>query len=275
MKKLIFLFGLTILTLTSCSKKDDATTTPTTGGTGGTGGTTSTKLPKSISDEAQPSNGNAKNTYYTYDGTKTSLVTTGTSKTEYVYVNDVLSVTKNFSEEVYNSYTKYTFENNDLKSTLQYSVSPTGIEKKVLRTLYTYNTDGTVLTETYTFDTDGVETKSKTSSVSTYSNNNLSKEVVTTKFDDANYTIETTINTYDTKPNYFINVTGSPKNIRKSSNNLLTSETSTKKIENNNNIVVPTTAKENKYVYNASDYVTEVKQYSGGVFNNLRKVNYE
>jgi hypothetical protein len=275
MKKLIFLFSITLLTLaSSCSKKDDATTTPPVdGGTGG-GGTGSTKLPKAIVSRSEP-DGATSNTDYTYDGTKTATTVSGKTKNVYSYNSSgVLVDIQSSYDGTYNSITKFFFEKNDLKRTETYGVDVSKKETIQSSTYFSYNADGSVTTESSIYDAAGVETKLKTSTVSTYSKGNLSQAIQTTKIDSKNYTVVTSTYEYDTNPNYFKNVTGQPATIRLSNNNPTSVTQETVVTENATNAPKTTTLTTYKYKYNSSNFVTEIKTY-GKELTNTSSVYYE
>lgn len=265
MKKLIFFFAATILSLTSCSKDDDNDN----GGSNGGG----TKLPKSVVTTTEPGN-SISITDYTYDGTKISTASTSnTSKAVYSYTSDILSKIEYKTNEITTSYTDYTFENGDVKSTTNYSVNADKVATKTSSTAYTYDAASKTQTMIVTDYPNGVPRVSNETTVNTYDNNNLVKSVNTIIYDDKNDVVTTTEYTYDSKTNYFINVTGQPATIVKGKNNPTTVNTKVVYREDNVSSTPTTTQVTYEYTYDGS-FPTNIKNFAGGTLRNTIKVFY-
>lgn len=202
-KKILCLFGVAALTLSSCASDDNNSENEA-----------SAIVPKTVkySDIDNPS----ENTLYTsnYDGIKLLSTTDEAGRSDYTYDGNLLVKEINYDTEsekgkdVISDETTYTYTNGKLTSSTyveSFSASfPTGEYKS--RKVYTHNTDGTVKVEIYrTNSKTGLEEKSNYFEVLTYANGNLVKSVETNT--DSNTTF-TAVYEYDTKNNPFKNVLG-------------------------------------------------------------------
>lgn len=189
MKKIVCLFGVLALTLTSCSKDDDNTNG------------NNIFLPKTIqrTDEAFPVEN--KISTIVYDGNKIVSITNQFTKIEFTYTGNLITKKIDYNvsgvQPTKNSETSYAYANGKLQTV---SSSITGIGSN--KTEYTYNSDGTIKKETY-ITTSGVEVKLSNSELFTVVNGNLTKIVSS----GPNTTI-TDVYNYDTKNNVFKNVLG-------------------------------------------------------------------
>jgi hypothetical protein len=204
MKKLLCLFSATLLVLSSCtSSSDDSFITDP--------APVSMILPKSVID-FQPYSSYQKYSTSTisYDGNKIKSIKDGDNRTDYVYDgnNQIVKITE-FENGVKDEERTYTYANGKLASSY-YTLHdipeyPTSGQFK-FRSVYTYNSDGTIKKVVYDIDpTTGAETKSSYESLSTITNGNLAKVVVT---DVKSGSVHTDVYEYDTKNNPYKNITG-------------------------------------------------------------------
>ena len=119
----------------------------------------------------------------------------------------------------------------------------------------------------------GTPKVSNTTTVNTYDDNNLVKTVFTTIYYDKNDIVTTTEYTYDSKTNYFINVTGYPATIVKGKNNPTTVNTKVVYREDNDSSTPTTTQVTYEYIYDGS-FPRNIKNYAGGTLTNTIKVFY-
>jgi hypothetical protein len=264
MKKLIFLFAASILSLTSCTKDDDKDSN---------NDSNSNKLPKSEVTTVEP-DGTVSIVNYTFDGTKISTTSTSNkNKRVYIYTADVLSKIEDKVNDITVSYTEYLYEKGDIKSTTTYTVAADKSVTKTSSTSYTYDEAKKTQTVQDTYYIKGAPTVSKTSTVNTYDDKNLSKSVTTTIVDDKNDTTTIIDYVYDTKSNYWANITGQPATIAKSTNNIVT--INTKVVVRTDNVIgTPVTTQETfEYAYSGS-FPSDVKNYTGGKLSNTKNVYY-
>ncbi|MBE0391713.1 hypothetical protein [Flavobacterium sp. PL002] len=265
MKKLVFLFAVTVASLASCSSDDND------GGSSNGGGS---KLAKSEVTTTEP-DGTISLVNYTYDGTKIATTSSSNSnKSVYTYNSNELSKIENKVNDITQSYTVYVFEKGDVKSTTTYSVSAAAVPTKTSSVLYTYDEAAKTQTTQTTSYPNGVPTVSNTTTVNTYDSNNLVKSVTTTVIDDKNDNVSTINYIYDTKTNYMVNVTGMPANIVKAKNNPVTLNT-TVVVKTDNVIGTPVTTQSTfEYTYDDSSFPTEVKSYTGGKLTSSKVIFY-
>lgn len=269
MKKILCLFSaLTLMLISSCTSDDDNSSN-------------TSILPKIVSHSyLYPIQGIPSNNYSStsvYDGNKILSVKFDNSRSDYTYYRDVIvkliryetSSGKDvkFYEEIY-SYT-----NNKL-ATLSYAQNfsaeyPTGFFRG--RSVYTYNSDGTVTTDFYSTSLEGVEAKSS-SKISFFANGNLVKEVETDTEPNSN-NVRTDVYEYDSKNNPLINILGFNLLINDanlSSLNNITKHTTTAVIDLNT--YGPYVSKSD-YIYDENGYPTkEVETKSDG--QNIETIEY-
>lgn len=203
MKKFLCLFGALILTITSCSSNDDDS-----------GKTKTAILPKTVkyTNPAYPEENNTAT--FTYDGNKIVSIVSNNNKTEYTY--DGNKIIKEADYDIVDSKATKTYEvvysyNLEKLTSVAYAENftsqfPTGQYKG--RSVYTYNTDGTINKESYSTNaTTGIETKNSYLEVLTFQNGNLIKKVDSQTASEPVY-VTTRLYEYDTNNNPSKNILG-------------------------------------------------------------------
>lgn len=252
MKKKLCLFGLLALMLGSCYNESSSANE------------TNVVLPKSVIYEYSSSPGDNDVVSISYVGNKiVSAGYTQNDKQVYTYTGDFITKIEDFAEEGNISSTnEFTYENGKLKIDL---LTEIGIQTYVSKSVYTYNTNGTISFITYSVDSNGIETK-KSEGVLTYLDGNLTQKTEVYQGSSYTKTYE-----YDVKNNPFKNILGY--------NLLIDSETSTSlnnvtkltyvSISNGN---TTTTIFNSFYEYNEKDY--PVKQTQTNSSNNDEITEY-
>lgn len=199
MKKTITLLSIFLLSIASCTKDDDSQNQQKT-----------ILLNKIITTDGA-------NTYtgiFTYDGNKISEIAySDGNKFVYTYTGDQISTVTSYKGNTIIGTIDYTYQNNNLKSSIENYLSiSTGVTTNhKLRTVYTHNSDGTILEERYSTDPN-TEIETKTNSTTyTFANGNLTKEINTyTYFNGTtNTTVKNTyVYEYDNKKNPDSNILG-------------------------------------------------------------------
>jgi hypothetical protein len=241
MKKILYLFGTSLLMLTSCTSDDKSSTDPA----------TATLVMKDV--YVDPS-GQTSTRKITYKGNKIVKTVVGTYETVYTYTGDLITKKEEFSNgNNISRTTEYNYENHKLKMglTTEYSGGKTHKSKEI----YIHNSDGTVDYEYYDINTTtGVEALYNSCKY-TFLNGNVVKEDGGTSF--------LIIFEYDTKNSPTKNILGLNKFIdsRFSVNNEI------KRTDNSNgsNPSISTS----QYDYNADGFPTEQRNYG-----NDGKLNY-
>ena len=214
MKKLILMFSVAMLTLTSCSSDDNV------GGTSTASSVKPTKIVTTYTGFTQVSTST-----FTYNGNKIVeeliVPSTDVSKIKYTYTGDDITKIEEFSGPAFDLYntTTYTYENGKVKTEVEQGTAAFPYNK----INYVHNADGTITTTSINVDqTSGVETPNSGSEKIYVTSGNVTK----IEFLDANGVVgRTTSFTYETgKFHAFKNVTGFDK-IALSGNNNLTSIT--------------------------------------------------
>lgn len=193
MKKIITLLSIFLLAIASCTKDDNASQNQQ-----------KTILLKKI---VNIEDSNTHTGAITYDGNKIAEITYSHGQ-QYIYTYTADQITKvtNYEVSTIVGTIDYTYENNNLKSSIEnYLSKSNGVTtNRKLKTVYTYNSDGTILEERYSTDPNtAIETKTN-SSTYTFANGNLTKEVNTyTYFNGTtNTTVKnTTVYKFDNKKN--------------------------------------------------------------------------
>lgn len=188
--------------LTSCSTDDNSITDPT-----------SSIFPKTVKS-IYPTNPSNNSTYtYVFDGNKIVSMRTEQWINEFTYEGNVIVKEVGYNYNILSgkgekiSEHKYTYVNNKLVES-SYVQSFNAYFQSKVRTVYTYNSDGSVKIEKYNIDiVTGIETKDDVITVLTYANGNLVKEVETNTRPGSNY-VGTNAWEYDSKKNPFKNVLG-------------------------------------------------------------------
>jgi hypothetical protein len=202
MKKLLYLFSASLIVLTSCSSDDNNSSDPIT-----------SILPKTVSYSYPSYPSDNSSSTVVYNGNKIVSIKDETSRTDYTYSGDVIVKSIDYDtqsgKDVKDSEEIYTYVNNKL-ATSSYAESfspeyPSGQYRG--RSVYTYNSDGTVTKESYSTSETGVETKNSYVTVSTFVNGNLVKEVATDSEPGSN-NVRTDVYEYDSKNNPLKNVLG-------------------------------------------------------------------
>jgi hypothetical protein len=188
MKKLLCLFGASLLVLTSCSNDDSTPVDPAT-----------TILPKTITNIY---GGKSLPTQITYDNKKiVSIVHSKGEKNVYTYTGDVITKEVEYDEKgILDSTTEYIYTNGKLSSKISLE---TGTDYKY-KTKYTHNTDGTISYEEFRIAVaTGVEQQYGDTGKYTYKDGNLVKKENSYYGSVGSSTYE-----YDTKNSPFKNVLG-------------------------------------------------------------------
>lgn len=203
MKKLLYLFCASLLILTSCSKDDDSTTDPAI-----------SILPKTViyTHPSYPSENSIST--FVYNGNKIVSSKNEIGRTDYTYDGNVIVKATGYvivsGKDVKSYEGLYTYLNNKL-ATYSYAEDftaqfPEGQRRG--RSVFTYNSDGTVKREPYITDTTtGIEYKGYYITVSTFMSGNLVKVVTTSEAPGSNY-VSTDVYEYDSKNNPLKNVLG-------------------------------------------------------------------
>jgi hypothetical protein len=206
MKKIFYLFTASLVVLTSCSSDDDSSIiTPS---------EDISILPKTIS-YIYPSTflGTNSKSINTYSGNKILNIIDENSKTIYTYDGSIITKQEQFSLDEKGKETKsrevaYAYENGKLKTRIYKTgiseINPNGVY--VSKTVYTYNSDGTISYILYSIDSKTqVETKQGTGKL-TYKDGNLIKSEVNSDI----YSFQNGVRTfeYDTKKNPLKNILG-------------------------------------------------------------------
>ncbi|KAF2082834.1 hypothetical protein [Flavobacterium sharifuzzamanii] len=189
MKKILCLFGVLALTLTSCSKDDDSNNS------------NNIVLPKTI--QFTNLKDLSKNTLstFTYNGNKIVTVSNAGAKSEFTYTGN--QITKKVDYVMSNGQlgkvieASYVYANGKLQSVSGISYG------RAFKQVYTYNNDGTIKKEAYTIDANGVESLSPESWLLTIANGNLTKFVTI-----SGTFVGTHVYDYDAKNNAFKNILG-------------------------------------------------------------------
>lgn len=276
MKKLVLLFAVAIASLTSCNSDDDKNGNGDANGDGnGNGSGNGTKLTKSVVTSPQPS-GNLSKINYTYDGTKIATSSSSSAdKSVYSYTSDALTKIETKYNDITQSYVLYTYDKGDVKSVTTYKVASGKSDEKTQVVDYTYNEADKTQTATTTDYSNGVGTLSKTVTVNTYDAAHLLKSVTTTTIDDKNYTVIAMVNKYDDKNNPMVNVTGSPANIVKGSNNITETATTTVVTADGKNGDAITTQQTFSYDYDASGFPTLRQYFNAGKLTSSNEYFYQ
>jgi hypothetical protein len=214
-----------------------------------------------------------------YNGNKIAEVIDKDSKSIYTYTGDLITKVETYEGTTLTYQVIYSYLNDKLKTiTSTYSYVDTNGAINVFRnkTVYTYNTDGTVLEERYTIDNaTGAETKKNNTTVYTYANGNLTKTVETststfmTTDVDGNPVTNTTVNKnidtyeYDNKYNPLKNILGFSKILsgtQASANNVIKSTSISESTYNGvANPPSPSVVTDYIFKYNPKDYPIEQK----------------
>ncbi|WP_329805765.1 hypothetical protein [Flavobacterium facile] len=165
MKKIIALFSVFTLVLSSCSKDDvvsEVLTSPV----------VSYVLPTKIIETN--STGQVSTSLITYNGNKLVQIITGEDKSVFTYTGDFITKVEDFSSgNNIEGNTIYTYENNKLKTLISTEYSATTTYKN--KYVFTHNTNGTVDFLKYNVNAANVETLSGSGKY-TFLNGNLVKE---------------------------------------------------------------------------------------------------
>ncbi|PWA07767.1 hypothetical protein [Flavobacterium laiguense] len=253
MKKLLYLFSACLLVLTSCSNDDTNSSD-----------SASMILPKSVKYTSPSYPSDNSNATISYDGNKITSIKSEDGRTDYTYDGNEIVKTIDYDDAgIKDSEAIYTYTGGKLASyshaenfTSKY---PTGEYKT--RTVYTYNSDGTIKTLYYTTDvTTGVETKTNNERLSTISNGNLVKVVEINSTPGSS--VYTTVYEFDTKNSPTKNIAGFNLLVITdegfgSINNIVKSTSSSVDGSNSSNTNVYKTV----YVYDANGYPTKETSY--------------
>jgi hypothetical protein len=234
MKKIIALFSVFTLVLSSCSKDDVVSEVPTSP-------VVSYVLPSKIIDIS--SNGETSTSLVTYNGNKIVQIVDNQEKTVYTYSGDFITKVESFTNgNTIEGNTLYTYENNKLKTLVNTEYNGTLIYKS--KYVFTHNTNGTVDFLKYSINTANVETPSGSGKY-TFLNGNLVKE---------EEGLMVAVYEYDAKNNPMKNVLGFDK--------LLDDEASINnktKVTRTYNSGTPT-VRVYQFDYNAAGYPTEERE---------------
>ncbi|MCG9791565.1 hypothetical protein [Flavobacterium algicola] len=206
MKKITVLLSLFLLTIISCTSSEEATQSQD-----------STFLPKKYID----SNGSTTTEFnVSYNNNKINeAVSSAGSKSVYTYTEDLITnvtVYRGTKVEISND---YSYNNGILKSNIKIVYDANSTVASKTKYEYTPKTDGSILEESYTVDvTNGTETKTEKSTVYTFSNDNLTKQIDTNigSYFDGVKNVPTTTeyiyeNEYDTQKSPETNILGITK----------------------------------------------------------------
>lgn len=246
MKLLLYLFSISLLVFTSCSKDDDKPDAAS-----------FVLVNKKVYTQADTSN-EVKTSQFIYNGNKiVSIVDNDGSKTSFTYTGDLITKTERKDEnDVFLSSSEYIYENGKLS---------TFIEKRPFysnynKTLYTYTADGVVFCETFYINSKtGVVSDKSEIYKYTFSAGNLIKRerygrVVSYE--------------YDTKSNPLKNITGIglllDKEFEVSINNVV------KIVEFYQSPLIFTCT----YVYDENNFPTEQKTFTNGSLTAVDKYSY-
>ena len=239
MKKLLLTVAIILVTFTSCTPKDDNTTSATYSGT----------LPTKI--VTTWSGGQVSTSTFTYSGNKIVeeeiLPAEDISKRKYTYTGENITKIEEFTGTTFDAFggSILTYENGKVKTTTTIAVA--GYSGPKTKTTNNYNTDGTVSVKTSSIDQiTNIETPNSGSYKLTFANGNIVKREW---FSDASVLQATDTFTYDTAKNSaFKNVTGFDQTLAEG--NLKLTET----IETGN------VNRTFTYTYNTSNYPSQVVQ---------------
>lgn len=199
MKKLLCLLCAFLLVLASCSSDDDNSSDSVT-----------LILPKTIKDSSFPPD--FATSTFVYNGNKIVSIKVGKERTDYTYDGDLIIKRNTYKlqngKDVMTHENSYTYTNNKLATRYFATGFSTQFPLGQIRrkSVYTYNSDGTVKAESYFIDPTTGEEKSTFVDVCTFVNGNLVKAVETTT--DGSDSVFTTVYEYDSKNNPFQNITG-------------------------------------------------------------------
>jgi YD repeat-containing protein len=250
MKKLLYLFCASLLVMTSCSSDDN---------------NSSDSASSIVVKKRVVVSGNETYTdTYTYSGTKiASMVGADGSKTNYTYTGDVITKIEEFDDKgVIDTTTEYTYANGKLASSLEKDSS----EDYNYKTVYTYNTDGTVSFADFMMNktTGALVDDGGTVGKYTYSAGNLVKKVY------SYYGFEhTNIFEYDTKNNPLKNITGIGLLLELEDSN---SANNTVKETSTNSTISTITA--TTYTYDANGFPIEENSVYDGKISSTIKYSY-
>jgi hypothetical protein len=222
--------------------------------------------------------GNAETSTITYNGNKIVQIIDG-EKSIYTYTGNLITKVEYYDGATLDGETTFDYLNDKLvtETETDYSVDPTTGVKKVskTKTVYTHNTNGTILEESYKIDsTTGQETKNNRSTIYTYANGNLVKTITTSTdistYTDFNGNLVTDTYVYKTNETYeYDNKNGLTKNILgfdkiisfpSSVNNIVKSTILRENSINGvTNPPAPATIRIYLYKYNSNGYPTEQK----------------
>jgi hypothetical protein len=243
MKNLFLSIAIVFLSLTSCSKDDDSTTT----------GTPSGVLPTKI--VSTYSGGQVSTSTFTYAGNKIveELIVPAedVSKIKYTYTGDNITKIEEFSGLAFDAFGGLilTYENGKVKTSTTIAVA--GYVAPNTKTTNTYNTDGTITVTTSSIDQiTGVETPNLGSVKLTYASGNLVKRE---RFSSTSVLERTETFTFDTAKNAaFKNVTGFDQTLAEGNLKLTETGTNVGQASNVN--------KTWTYNYNADNFPSQVVQ---------------
>lgn len=245
MKKILYLFGASLLMLTSCSNDEDSDSPDT------------AYLVKEI---AYVEGSYSFSSKITYNGNKiVSSVDSDGEKTLYTYTGDLITKEEEFAVgNNIDSKIEYSYDNNQLKTSVSTEISGSVTYKS--KNVYTHNSDGTVSCKTYNINlTTGAETLSYSGKY-TFLNGNMVKREQGTDY--------VLVFEYDTKNNPIKNILGFDKLMETefSANNII-------KITSTNNGSNPSIST-NQYDYNTAGYPTEQRSFYNGGISGVTKFTY-
>ncbi|MCV9926591.1 hypothetical protein OIU83_02950 [Flavobacterium sp. LS1R49] len=197
MKKLLYLFLTSLLTLASCSSDNDNSSSVPSEDT--------SILPKTTTSIY--SEGNRSISTNTYEGNKILSVTSKDRRVDFIYDGDVIVKENQYNTEngkdIKEVVTTYTYANGKLATVLHaYNFTIHSSEEKfeLIKDIYTYNADGSINIESYYTDVNGIEDKdSFGAKVLTFENGNLTKSVSINR--EIGKVISSELYEYDTKSN--------------------------------------------------------------------------
>lgn len=264
MKSIITILSLIVLTFTSCTSNEDTSQNQE-----------NSILPKKIINiEGSIS----ETTTITYNGNKILEINSADGhKSVYTYTSDLITNVKSSNGDTFSSSTNYTYENNILRSNSAVITSKnptTGITTvSHSKTVYIYNTDGTITGQEYSVNPQTAEeTKTENSTTYTFANGNLT-QTVHSYTSAAGNTIQNYIYVYefDNKRNPAINILGLNKIEFGSTSSLnnITKRTNYSQTITNGIAGTASTPKTINYtlLYNDNNFLTESK-YSNTNSNN-------
>lgn len=269
MKKRIALLSIFLLIFTSCTKDDENLQNQD-----------NAILPIKI---ISTYNTDTETSIYTYNGNKINEVTNNDgNKSVYTYSENLISKITEYEGTKINSTDDFTYENGKLKSVLtveNYTNSTTGILTTYKsRTVYTHNSNGTILEESYDIDPKtAVETKNEDTATYTFVNGNLMKVVYFSSYKDATNTL-TYEYEYDDKKNPLLNIIGLDKIELKviSKNNVLKQTRSDQSTSYGITVPgLPTETTNYTNIYNSNNFLSESKfTYTSGTTIKPANIQY-